>query len=161
MVDFYRHFYRQSVRHQHWRGFPGDSTKSDLSRSIDIYRLRRAFSKLSMDAIAGSTRTTHAHCIELHKSLSANVFSQPILPSQGYTSLRSRDICSRHDRDNPIPRETSDPVVVPEADQAVGHLKDDSGFLNHARDTAISPHAKSRTVADALCPGGAELLVAH
>jgi hypothetical protein len=61
-------------------------------------------------------------------------------------ALRLRDICSRHDRDNPIPRETSDPVVVAKADQAVGHLKDDPGFLNHARDTALSPNAKIRTI---------------
>ena len=38
LADFYRHFYRQPVRHQHWRRFPGGSVKAHLSRSIEIYR---------------------------------------------------------------------------------------------------------------------------
>jgi hypothetical protein len=38
---FYRHFYRQSAEHQHWRGFPGGFAKTHLSRSIDVYRLPR------------------------------------------------------------------------------------------------------------------------
>jgi hypothetical protein len=34
-------FPRQPVRHRHWRGLPGDSMKTDLSRSIEIDRLQR------------------------------------------------------------------------------------------------------------------------
>ncbi len=38
-AEIYRHFYRQSAEHQHWRGFAGDSAKTHLSRSIEDYRL--------------------------------------------------------------------------------------------------------------------------
>jgi hypothetical protein len=34
------------------------------------------------------------------------------------------------DPDNPITRETANPVVVPEADQAAGRFKDEPGFLH-------------------------------
>lgn len=42
--EFYRHFYRQGGRLQHWRRFAGDTKKSHLSKSIDIYRLPNASS---------------------------------------------------------------------------------------------------------------------
>jgi len=36
----YRHFYRQFIEVQHWRGFAGGSAKTYLPMSIEIYRLR-------------------------------------------------------------------------------------------------------------------------
>ena len=52
-ADFCRHFYRQPARHQHWRGLPAGSAKSDLSRSIDIYRLPRRLQTPSTRARVG------------------------------------------------------------------------------------------------------------
>lgn len=71
LVDFYRHFCRQSVRHQRWRGFAGDSAKSDLSRSIEVYRLRRRLPTASTcvhgsrgSAREGSASNAATHCLD-------------------------------------------------------------------------------------------------
>ena len=133
-------------------------TFRDLSTSIGSCEHRRSCQWTTLQVRQGPHMPTASNCIS---HCQQTFFQRQFYRHKATPALRLRDICSRHDRDNPIPRETSDPVVVPKADQAVGHLKDDPGFLNHARDTAISPHAKSRTVADAPCPGGAELQVAH
>jgi len=67
--DFYRHFYRQSVRHQLWRGFAGDSAESDLSRSIEIYRLHRA----GFDPSSGGRITLRDHHLQVKEVRSHEV----------------------------------------------------------------------------------------
>ena len=81
LADFYRHFYRQPVRHQHWRGFPGDSTKSDLSRSIDIYRLLRRLPTPWMRCSCGPEKCRKTVGIKRLKLLSRLTFSPLFLPS--------------------------------------------------------------------------------
>ncbi len=113
----YRHFYRQPVRHQHWRGFPTRSAKADLSRSIDIYRVRRPWSRLPTLAIAGSTCTTLPDRIELLKSLSKIIFLPKLLPSGSTWRTSSRRL---HNMTIGLP--CSLPICQPKAQQPQSRL---------------------------------------
>jgi len=59
-------FKRQSAEHQHWRGFAGDPAGSDLSRSIDIYRLQEPSWTSSIRARLGQGHDRFPRCAGVH-----------------------------------------------------------------------------------------------